>query len=260
METATPKKVSLGGVFFAPNFNSILPLVVEAEQESQFSNVHNPDGIVARIVRKYYIEYCTSEDYAWTGDDNFGRKRGDFNLKSLSEEVVRSVGYLSMVDFFKRPSYYGVHLADQPAPHAGCASFIERTCEHANKDVFAAGRLLVDTNTSDSDCYETAGGYRSFIGKAGTPVYFALNGDNSIVIMFDSSCMVDHYNNNFFGNKTGGGTSNYKEGERVEVRTINTGLFDLRKVLEQYKLSLKYMDTVKGALVAGHKLSELNAK
>lgn len=89
--------------------------------------------------------------------------------------------------------------------------------------LIAIGVLNEDYKDGDSDPYQTAGGYRAWIAKKGTEVRYYLNNDLSIRLEFDSNCIVDHYNNNFAGVSTGGGTTRYELGERVEKRSVNLG-------------------------------------
>lgn len=89
--------------------------------------------------------------------------------------------------------------------------------------VFAIGELLEDYDDSDPDPYQTAGGYRSWKALKGTRVEYSLNRDLSVSACFESNCLVDHYNNNICGVSTGGGTTNYKPGERVAKRSAQLG-------------------------------------
>ena len=90
-------------------------------------------------------------------------------------------------------------------------------------DVIALGELTDDYEDSDPDPYQTAGGYRNWKALKGTSVVYKLSKDLSVYAVFLSNCMVDHYNNNFGGLSTGGGTTNYKIGERTELRGIRLG-------------------------------------
>ncbi len=99
-------------------------------------------------------------------------------------------------------------------------SFKNITCTSEEKTLFAVGVLDEDYKDGDPDPYETAGGYRSWIAKAGTPVFYYMNADLSVRAVFDSNCVIDHYNNNFFGVSTGNGTTNYQIGERIEKRSV----------------------------------------
>ena len=88
--------------------------------------------------------------------------------------------------------------------------------------------LTEDFKDEDNDPYETAGGYRIWKALKGTIASIHLNKDLSATLKFDSNCMVDHYNNNYAGVSTGGGTTEYQIGERVAKRCIQVdtkGLF-----------------------------------
>lgn len=89
-----------------------------------------------------------------------------------------------------------------------------------DSEVFAIGVLDQDYEDGDPDCYQTAGGYRVWKALAGSKVEYKMNADLSVRAVFESNCVKDHYNNNFFGSSTGGGTTQYKTGERVEKRSV----------------------------------------
>jgi hypothetical protein len=93
----------------------------------------------------------------------------------------------------------------------------------SEENLIGIGVLDSDFSDGDPDPYMTAGGYRSWIAPAGTVVKYYLNADLSIRLEFDSNCVVDHYNNNIGGLSTGGGTKEYKLGERVEKRSVTLG-------------------------------------
>lgn len=96
-------------------------------------------------------------------------------------------------------------------------------CTSPSETLIAVGVLQEDYNDSDPDPYLTAGGYRVWKALAGTIVEYHLQPDLSIRLQFDSNCEIDHYNNNFHGVSTGGGTTKYAIGERVEKRSVTLG-------------------------------------
>jgi hypothetical protein len=75
-------------------------------------------------------------------------------------------------------------------------------------------------------------------------VEYHLQSDLSIRLVFDSNCEIDHYNNNFFGKSTGGGTTNYEIGERVEKRSVTLGreAFDKSWKSAPIKASVRKID------------------
>lgn len=97
--------------------------------------------------------------------------------------------------------------------------------ESGNEDerFIAVGSLEEEYADGDADCYETAGGYRSFLATPGTTVEVRMNKDLTVRCSFDSHCLVDHYNNNFFGVSTGNGTTKYELGQRVEKKRGDDG-------------------------------------
>jgi len=94
------------------------------------------------------------------------------------------------------------------------------TCESEDSTLVAVGVLTEDYHSSDDDCYQTAGGYRAYLAKKGTVVYYHLDQYLNVYAKVQSSLMIDHYNNNFFGVSTGNGTTNYEEGQNVVTRTL----------------------------------------
>jgi hypothetical protein len=123
--------------------------------------------------------------------------------------------------------------------------FVNCTSDEAT--LIAIGKLDEDFCDTDPDCYETAGGYRAWKALAGTSVKYYLNKDLTVTAKFESNCEVDHYNNNFFGVSTGGGTKNYKIGDRVEIRSVNLGREFLDKNWKntEFKATVKKIDTGK---------------
>jgi hypothetical protein len=105
------------------------------------------------------------------------------------------------------------------------------------KDIIAVGELTEDYEDGDSDPYPTAGGYRQWKALKGTRVVYIMNTNLSVHACFLSNCMVDHYNNNFAGVSTGGGTTNYKIGERTALRGLTLGREFLDKGWKKSKLS-----------------------
>jgi hypothetical protein len=125
-------------------------------------------------------------------------------------------------------------------------------CTSPSETLVAVGILDEDYLDNDSDPYATAGGYRCWKALAGTMVEYHLQSDLSIRLVFDSNCEIDHYNNNFFGKSTGGGTTEYKIGERVEKRSVALGreAFDKSWKTAPIKASVKKIDPdkVKGLI------------
>ena len=91
------------------------------------------------------------------------------------------------------------------------------------KVLIAKGVLKKDVEWVDSDPYQTAGGYVKGVARKGEEVDIFLSYDYTgfkVTALGEVNVLKDHYNNNFFGNSTGGGTKEFQEGERVERKTI----------------------------------------
>jgi hypothetical protein len=153
-------------------------------------------------------------------------------LSKLLKELTKITETYKMIDFF----HYFVTWSQFKDKNV--------ICQSEEENLIAVGKLVEDYNDGDPDPYETAGGYRSWKATAGTLVKYYLNKDLTITAKFESNCLVDHYNNNFFGNSTGGGTTKYKIGDRVEIRSF-TGrreLFDKEWKKIDFKAEIKKFD------------------
>jgi hypothetical protein len=117
-------------------------------------------------------------------------------------------------------------------------------CTSPSETLIAVGILDEDYSDNDPDPYETAGGYRCWRALAGTKVEYHLQPDLSIRLKFDSNCEIDHYNNNYYGNSTGGGTTKYEVGERIETRGVTLGreAFDKSWKTAKIKATAKKID------------------
>ena len=231
----------LSSVFFSASLKEVLHFTVEYFNQAQFPSCDNrPTAVLDYLIENYYNAFKA---------ENLDGYCDKLHTRRLLETIEKALGLLKMVNFFERPNYYGFYNQDEKGV-CGKNPYRKGTSNNDNT-VFAVGRLTENYDTSDADCYQTAGGYRCFTSYKNTPVYFSLESDNSITLSFDGDCTIDHYNNNFFGNSTGGGTTKYKEGERTEVRSIHTNVQDLGKVLEQYPMfKLHSMDIEKGLRLA----------
>lgn len=143
---------------------------------------------------------------------------GKINLKYIIESVQ------NVLQTYKRLEFYWNAVI---APNStGWSKYKFEALEDGKckrEYMFATGILLEDYEDGDSDPYMTAGGYRSWKALAGSEVEYHLNADLSISVIVNSNCLVDHYNNNICGVSTGGGTTKYEIGERVERRVVNGG-------------------------------------
>jgi hypothetical protein len=121
----------------------------------------------------------------------------DINIQYLFDAVMdvakiwEQVVFLKNVGELNRGSYEKV------------LEFVK--CQSDDETLIGVGVLSEDYKDGDSDCYETAGGYRGWKALKGTLVEYHLNKDLTISLKFDSNCEIDHYNNNLYGNSTGNG-------------------------------------------------------
>ena len=142
----------------------------------------------------------------------FNQSFGQIDLGSVLK-VIKEVGQTyEYIDFLKlRCDFKGLEVL-----------------EEAEDNIIGYVELTDDFVDGDKDPYETAGGYRSWKALKGTIASIHLNKDLSAFLRFDSNCTIDHYNNNFAGVSTGGGTTKYEIGERVAKRSVEVdtkGLF-----------------------------------
>lgn len=236
---------NLSGVFFAPNRKEMMPFVIEAIGSFEFSLDANATSIVSRIISNHWMSY--NETCELAKPNNFNRQQGDFNLKSMIEITQMILDTIRLADFFKHPSYYGIGEFDKDKlGYCGIKqTFKPCVCSHEDLNIFAIAVGSEIIHTSDNDCYQTAGGYRSYESDDSPLVHLRAD-ENGIQLVFESSLMIDHYNNNFAGVSTGNGTTKYKKGENIVSRTINTYMYDVSEVLTKYNLTLKKMDTNRG--------------
>lgn len=140
----------------------------------------------------------------------YNLSQGEINLEYLFEAIKEVAIIWDMVRYLDSDFS---HLEN--VKKVNCTSPIET--------LVAVGVLDEDYEDCDPDPYETAGGYRTWKALKGTIVEYHLQSDLSIRLSFDSNCEIDHYNTNFYGVSTGGGTTKYEVGERVEKRGITLG-------------------------------------
>lgn len=161
------------------------------------------------------FRWLMSESDAWGVFDHIvktqlPRSHGRVNLKALLDSVKDVIKTIGMIEHFIDLE----KVLDQ---------YKSYTVNDNSKHIFAEGILNEDYYDDDKDPYVTAGGYRKWKATKGERCYYSLNRDLSIDISFNSNCMIDHYNNNIGGVSTGGGTTTYDEGDRVERRFV-TGI------------------------------------
>jgi hypothetical protein len=239
-------KFRLSSVFYAPNFSEMIKVVKAThkrynETEGLFVyDLKNNEKLVNAIIEEHYFDYvqeCESRELqSWNSKS--------FNLVQMLKVAQECCDMYEQRDFFKSTSSYFNY--DQQEKILNKIKNVKCSSDEAN--LIAIGRLAKDIEPCDSDCYETAGGYRTHLAKAGTVVKIYLSAQNTIYMTYEASCLIDHYNNNFFGNSTGGGTTKYKYGENVSTRTHHfTGRFDA--VLEGDLINILKWDTEKALAI-----------
>lgn len=160
---------------------------------------------------------------------------GIINLNGMLKQEEKLQNFFKQKSIFSSPyNYFGLrYYPEIVKPRIGKAT---PEAPDGTVAVFKSKKFIVD---SDNDPYQTAGGYRTWQSKEHATMYLSLNRDNSMVLRYEASCLVDHYNNNYCGNSTGGGTTKYKEGERVGTRVIllpDTMSFDDLIKSDEYEL------------------------
>ena len=204
METKTTvlsqdMEINKSGVLFAPKAINLRAIIAEGIQsgDDQLRYFGEYEGHVYDAM-DYVIQKFHETDS--------GRITTGMLFKAL-KEIARTY---DMAKYFKHNMANGMRGFTQAEANS-------------EKTLIAVGVFFADYVDGDNDPYTTAGGYRSWIAPKGTVVRYYLNADLTIRLEFDSNCVIDHYNNNIGGLSTGGGTTNYKLGERVEKRSVTLG-------------------------------------
>lgn len=192
-------EINNSGFLFAPSVKALLSVIAEGIQAGD-------DQL--RWFGAHSSEIFSAMDYVV--QNHHEADSGRLTLGMLYNTLEKVAKTYEMAKFFKH------NLAN------GMKKFIQADAS-SEENLIGVGVLNADFSDGDSDPYETAGGYRSWVAPAGTVVKYYLNADLSISLVFDSNCVVDHYNNNIGGLSTGGGTTKYKLGDRVEKRSVTLG-------------------------------------
>jgi hypothetical protein len=163
----------------------------------------------------------------------YNLSQGEINLEYLFKAIKEVAVTWDMVRFldseYKWMESNGVKIVN---------------CTSPSETLVAIGILDEDYVNGDNDPYQTAGGYRGWRALVGTMVEYHIQSDLSILLKFDSNCEIDHYNNNICGVSTGGGTTKYEIGQRVEKRFVTLGreAFDKSWKSAPIKATLKKID------------------
>jgi len=245
MTTTNIEPTRLSGVFFAPNYNEMLPFMIEAHKSFKYKSDANAEAMLMRIIARNWAEYNENCRLAQADGD---RQQGDFNLGSMLEEITRFTKLVKLYDQMKR-GFIGSSVGIKGVAKLGFCGvkhlYAPCKCTHENESVFAVATTSEIIHTGDKDCYETAGGYRNYESKENPIVYLSL-GHHGISLIVESWLTVDHYNNNICGVSTGNGTNEYDKSGKSVNRTISTRCYDLGEVLEKYKLDIRKMDCERG--------------
>ena len=212
---------NLHSTLFFPKAEDVIPYIAEAikNKNEDFRFFGGYDGHVWNAVNNI-VRNC----YNSSEDD------GRIHINYLFE-AVKKVG-----DIFDRLKFIkGLTTTNNEG-----ISFIDSSFYWSEQ--VASAVLQSDYEDGDSDCYQTAGGYRHFKALEGTDVVITLNHDLTFRCSFDSNCVTDHYNNNFGGVSTGGGTTKYNLGERVEKRGVTMGRELISKNWMQRKADIKVQE------------------
>ena len=217
MTTATETR-KLDKFFFFPKAKNLLPIIAKGIQ----------DGVEKL---RWFGTGRVFEAMDWLVMERAKQIDGEIHLEYLHNAVKEVANIYEMARFI-----FGMKAENLIHAEA-----------NSEETLIAVGILDEDYKDADPDPYETAGGYRSWIATKGTIVKYYLNADLTFTAKFDSNCVVDHYNNNFFGVSTGNGTTNYEIGERVEKRSVKLGrvAFDKGWTKTEFKSTVKKVDLAK---------------
>lgn len=247
MTTQINESTRLSGVFYAPNYNEMLPIMIEAYKSFKYKSDASPEKILMRIIARYwgqYNEHCRLAQ----ADESQYRQQGDFNLECMLEEITRFTRLVNLCHQMKR-EFRGTSVGIQGVHKLGYCGlkhlYTPCKCTHEKESVFAVALGSDIIHTSDNDCYQTAGGYRLYESNEKPIVYLSV-GHYGISLIVESWLTIDHYNNNICGVSTGNGTRTYDKSGKSVNRTINTMSYNLAEVLEKYNLTLKKMDCERG--------------
>lgn len=208
---------------FAPNSKILLPIIASMSLTKRY--IHEAD------VMEYVSELLK---YHYKG----GWK---LHIKNLLEVVRDCLNYWKQLDRFNSITGF----FNQNEKDLILDKIKKIHCTSNEDNLFAIGITNEDIKTSDNDCYETAGGFRDYLAKKGSVCKFCLDENNRIYVIIESSLMTDSYNDNIFGNSTGGGRTEYKYGENQSNRIIYMGLLD--EVIRDQRFSIIKIDYAKGA-------------
>lgn len=184
-------KNELHNLLFYPKAENLVGYIAEGikrkDPSFQFFNKRESWSVLNHIVQTQF-------------NQSFGSINLGYVLKAI-EEVGQTYEYLKYL------KEYGEFIGFEES-------------EESEENIIGYVELTEDFIDGDSDPYQTAGGYRSWKALKGTKASIHLNKDLSATLKFDSNCTIDHYNNNFAGVSTGGGTTKYEIGQRVEKRSV----------------------------------------
>jgi len=197
MATTTDRK--LDKFFFFPTLATILPIIAEGirNRADKLFCFGSYEGRIFDAMDYIVTRFHSAID-------------GEINLQYLHNAIKEVASVFDMANFISCMS---------ESNHGGA----KNGKAESEPNLIAVGVLNADYKDGDNDPYETAGGYRSWVALKGTVVKYYLDSNLTFRLVFDSNCVVDHYNNNFCGVSTGGGTTTYELGKRVEKRSVTLG-------------------------------------
>lgn len=236
---------TLSGVFYAPKFDDVFTLTSAAIESKK--NVLSwkdpnwlwlyPEDVAGALVMLHYSDYC-DHDYIWD--------KGKMNLRRLIEVCKEVAGFIRMNECMNNPKSYGLDR------------YISDIDIEPDINTIGYGTLTEEYKSSDNDPYETAGGYRKYVAEAGTKVSFILDDYNRLYAFIKSSLIIDHYNNNFYGVSTGGGTKVYNVGEFIVNRSLMIG-YDITHIKDILAVDNLMFDFKKAGIITKNNIEKLSA-
>lgn len=219
-------------LFNAPKMNPYLHIMVDKKLDS-YSRV---EETIAIAIRDFY--------------HTFDRTRSDLlPIKWMFKVCNEANSVLTQYEIYKNIRQHTSHHK-----HNEINLIIDYKSSVDDGNVFGYGVITNDVRDGDNDCFTTAGGYRSYLTKAGEPFFVSLDADNNLFIRYDSSLVFEHYNNNIAGVPTGNGDTEYEYGKQIVRRGRKIALLDL---LNSEHFKLQKLDTEKISKEAENRILKL---
>lgn len=197
---------------FVPKINEFVKLMIKYDFKTYDSPIEKS---IAKAIQLHFDEYINHHFSIEFGTEELNTRllpiKDMYNCAEKANRILKNYYiYMAPSGFFSpnhRP-YYGKDLFDV---------FIKNS-NHADVDIVGSGIILKEFDDFDNDCYATPGGYRQYKTSIGTKFNIEISNNNKLMFVYDTSLIVDHYNNNICGNPTGGGTTKYDIGKNLHKR------------------------------------------